>query len=96
MDPDLHQNRIDSSLSHTQPVHHVSSKSVLTIRDILLKDKQTNKQTNRDENINLHPPSVAEVIKNWKYKEATMDSQRDEGHRLSSYFKKNHFNHRSC
>ena len=28
VDPDLHQNRINSSLSHTKPVHQISSESV--------------------------------------------------------------------
>ena len=48
--PDLHQNRIRSSLSHTKPAHQISSKYI----DNFLRypaHKQTNKQTERSENI---------------------------------------------
>ena len=58
MYPDLHQNLIGSSLSHTQPVHQTFSKSVYNFLRYPT-DRQTDSQSWKH---NLHPPSLTEVI----------------------------------
>ena len=48
MDPDLHQNRINSSLLHTQPVHVLSESVHNFLRyPVHTKDSQTDKQERR-------------------------------------------------
>ena len=50
-DPDLHQNLTNSSLSHTQPAHQISFESVYnSLR--YPAHRQTDRQTDRGENIN--------------------------------------------
>jgi len=59
-DPDSHQNLIICSLAHCQPTLKMSSKSVqkfLRIVDNKQSNRQTDTQTNNDENITLTEPN---------------------------------------
>ena len=50
LDPDLHQNLIRLSLSHTQPAHQISSRSIYNFLRYLVHS-----QTERGENITSFP-----------------------------------------
>ena len=59
---DLHWNRINSSFSHNQPAHQIYLNLSSTFE---ISCSQTNRQTEKQGwKHNLHPPLVAEVIKN--------------------------------